>query len=681
MADLFVSYASEDRETVAGLVKQLENRGYTLWWDRSLKVGGSFDKQIEDELDKSSCVLVFWSPDSIDSDWVRAEAGEGLEQGCLVQVLLDDLRPPLVFRQQQAFRYDGDRSLDIAPLFEAIDAALNHSAADAVEAVRQSLWLVADFENRTDDAIFTGTLTRAVEIGLDYFSEIYLYPRDSLLSVADRYQAYLAESRPLAEREGLGFLLGGSIAGSGDRFLLTLTVMDLDSKTNRQFDAQASDHSAVMKTLAGVLREAIDATLALDTAAVTAQVEALDLACVYEDLLGADLQARHDHESAVARFQNAIARDPGFVPAHIGQAISFDVLGRQVEAQKSIDRALDFLDRQSERDQHRTQVMYHLYRSENYQKALDHSLALSKISPLDVSAINNEALARCNLLDFEGAVTTLSKAVALAPDEPFYQVNLALYCLYAGEFDRAISLAEGVLTGGNDIYDAHLALWCSLFAQGQRERCREILDDLTGSTDWYRVNALLGLADLMMAEGELDDAWSVLEKLLTMEADHQEDQVSETAKLMQAEIALTGERDDESLTLVSDVLSSTQDARTLAGAAILAAKLENTPLLEGAFAKLKRKLDPQSKACARMVEGLIARVAQDFSAAEQAMAEAIEMADLWMLHFVLADLYATLDLSLEAKLEQDICRRRPGEGMTAWINRMPTCRYLAIVTG
>ena len=59
--------------------------------------------------------------------------------------------------------------------------------------------------------------------------------------------------------------------------------------------------------------------------------------------------------------------------------------------------------------------------------------------------------------------------------------------------------------------------------------------------------------------------------------------------------------------------------------------------------------------------------------------EAIGTTDLWMLHFVLAELYAALDMTLEARLERDVCVRRSGEGVTAWINRIPTCRYLARV--
>ena len=42
MADIFLSYASEDRERIEPLVTILEAVGWTLWWDRDLIAGPSY---------------------------------------------------------------------------------------------------------------------------------------------------------------------------------------------------------------------------------------------------------------------------------------------------------------------------------------------------------------------------------------------------------------------------------------------------------------------------------------------------------------------------------------------------------------------------------------------------------------------------------------------------------------
>jgi non-specific serine/threonine protein kinase len=101
MADIFLSYASEDRDRVAPLVAEIERLGISVWWDRRIGLGASFDREIERELDLANCIVVVWTANSIESDWVRNEAHEGLERNALVPVLLESVKPPLAFRRAQ----------------------------------------------------------------------------------------------------------------------------------------------------------------------------------------------------------------------------------------------------------------------------------------------------------------------------------------------------------------------------------------------------------------------------------------------------------------------------------------------------------------------------------------------------------------------------------------------------
>lgn len=101
MADVFVSYASEDRDRIAWIVDAIEQAGCSVWWDRRIGLGASFDREIERELDAAACVVVIWSKHSIESEWVRNEAHEALERGVLLPVSIDDVKPPLAFRRTQ----------------------------------------------------------------------------------------------------------------------------------------------------------------------------------------------------------------------------------------------------------------------------------------------------------------------------------------------------------------------------------------------------------------------------------------------------------------------------------------------------------------------------------------------------------------------------------------------------
>jgi hypothetical protein len=72
MTDVFLSYASEDRERARTLARALEARGWSVWWDRKIIAGESFGQVIEHQLDTAASVVVLWSAASIASDWVKS---------------------------------------------------------------------------------------------------------------------------------------------------------------------------------------------------------------------------------------------------------------------------------------------------------------------------------------------------------------------------------------------------------------------------------------------------------------------------------------------------------------------------------------------------------------------------------------------------------------------------------
>ena len=101
MADIFVSYATEDRERARNVAQALEARGWDVWWDREIPLGRLYDDAIEQALKAARCAIVLWSKTSVASEWVRSEASEAKRRGILVPVLLDTIEPPLAFRLLQ----------------------------------------------------------------------------------------------------------------------------------------------------------------------------------------------------------------------------------------------------------------------------------------------------------------------------------------------------------------------------------------------------------------------------------------------------------------------------------------------------------------------------------------------------------------------------------------------------
>lgn len=102
MHDIFISYSRENISQAKLIAKVLEQKGFSVWWDRKIPAGKSFDEVIENAIDNSKCVIILWSAHSVKSTWARTEAEEGRNRGILIPVLIEDVRIPLAFRNIQA---------------------------------------------------------------------------------------------------------------------------------------------------------------------------------------------------------------------------------------------------------------------------------------------------------------------------------------------------------------------------------------------------------------------------------------------------------------------------------------------------------------------------------------------------------------------------------------------------
>jgi hypothetical protein len=100
--DIFISYSRGDRAKVAVLAQHLQANGIRVWWDPEIPPGEKFDRVIARAISSCKIVVVVWSPNSIDSDWVLNEADEGRRRKILLPVLLDTVEIPLGFRRVQA---------------------------------------------------------------------------------------------------------------------------------------------------------------------------------------------------------------------------------------------------------------------------------------------------------------------------------------------------------------------------------------------------------------------------------------------------------------------------------------------------------------------------------------------------------------------------------------------------
>lgn len=101
MAEVFISYARANEDVAKRVANGLKASGFDAWWDEQLPAHRAYSDIIEQRLRSASAVVVLWSKDAAQSQWVRAEADFARNEKKLVQAQLDDTLPPLPFNQIQ----------------------------------------------------------------------------------------------------------------------------------------------------------------------------------------------------------------------------------------------------------------------------------------------------------------------------------------------------------------------------------------------------------------------------------------------------------------------------------------------------------------------------------------------------------------------------------------------------
>ena len=99
---VFLSYAAEDAAVARLLADDLTRLGLRIWWDRLIAGGAQWGPEIERALAEARAVVVLWSPASVASHFVRAEARTATDRRTLVPAIIEPCELPMPFGEFQA---------------------------------------------------------------------------------------------------------------------------------------------------------------------------------------------------------------------------------------------------------------------------------------------------------------------------------------------------------------------------------------------------------------------------------------------------------------------------------------------------------------------------------------------------------------------------------------------------
>lgn len=145
MAKIFISYSSRDAEIADQVYHALRVAGHQVWMDREeLKGGQDWLQAIQDNLLWADTLIVLWSANALDSEWVQDEIALARSKRKLIIPLRIDNTDPsnhiIINTRQLVDLRDGDVERAIARVNAAIEAPTRPGMMSADNSSSYSRW-------------------------------------------------------------------------------------------------------------------------------------------------------------------------------------------------------------------------------------------------------------------------------------------------------------------------------------------------------------------------------------------------------------------------------------------------------------------------------------------------------------------------------------------------------------
>jgi adenylate cyclase len=369
VARVFLSYARADVDSAKALAELIGRAGHDVWWDRELHGGSRFTAEIDKALRDAEAVVVLWSEASLESAWVQDEAAEGRDSNRLVPVVIEDVRPPLGFRQYQALDLadlrSGNQPRQLEELLRAIikmgvpdarpapsEAPRAAAAAATAEAAAKYSICVLPFVNMSGDPeqeYFSDGISEDIITDLSKVSALLVIARNTAFT----FKGKVMDVKEVAKTLGVTHVLEGSVRKAGNRVRITAQLIDADTGGHAwadRYDRDLTDIFAIQDEISKAIVAALRLRLlpqekkAIETRG-TSSVDAYNLYLMArqqwtEGSLG-DIRRQ---ETIVRICEQALSFDPNYAQAWALMALAQSQLrfwhGLEVDPEPAAERAL-----------------------------------------------------------------------------------------------------------------------------------------------------------------------------------------------------------------------------------------------------------------------------------------------------------------------------------------------------
>jgi len=547
--------------------------------------------------------------------------------------------------------------------------------------------LVADFVNETGDQSFNGALEQALNIAMEGAGFISAYSRPSAQKTAEELQPGSGLDGEMAQlisrREGIDVVLIGQIEATGSGYRVSVQALDAavdseDSKPLAKASEKADDRDDVLASvgrLAADLRRRLgdtDTESSRMAAAETFTAASLDAMRAYAQ--GQELASQGNFEEALGAYEEAVSLDPEFGRAYAGMGTVYGNLREQEKAEESYQKALQHLERMTERERYRTLGTYYLLVSRNYEKAIENYETLVELFPADGVAHSNLALAYLNNRQFDKAFRQGGIAVELDPNNFIKRINYAMYAMYAGEFEISMEESRKVMEQKPSFGYAHFTLARSAIGAGDLDTAREAYEQLDSEEMIGAELAPLGQSDLALYLGDTKEAINILEASVGTGA---EGPVAAAQLIVLAEAYLTLGEYEYARQVAQRAIDMSSQESVLYPAARVMLAAGDVEAADKIAIDLENRLQSQTVSYARLIQGEIALRDNRLLPAVESLKDGWERYPSWFAHYLLGRAYLEAEHYPEALGEFESCLEREGEALDLFVVDGATSRYLA----
>jgi tetratricopeptide (TPR) repeat protein len=331
----------------------------------------------------------------------------------------------------------------------------------------------------------------------------------------------------------------------------------------------------------------------------------------------------------------------------------------------------------TEREKYRTYGTYYLTVAQAYDQAIANYEKLVELYPADRAGHGNLAVAHFYTLDFAKAFQAGRRALELFPTALKQRTNYALYAMYAGDFATAAREAEQVLKADVAYYQAYVPLAIAALDRAEFAAARSAYERMASVGGLAASRAAMGLADLDLYLGTESAAVQAL--LPAIAADDKSGNRSAMAVKYVAlsEAHRNQARPQEAIAAARRAIEINKGESVILAAARVLLSLGREAEVKRLAIDLDKGIGGYRRPYARLLEAELALRRGDTPAAVEHLIAGQKMADLWLIHFLLGQIYVGAERYPEALAELEMCFKRRGEATAIFLDDVPTFRYLA----